>query len=149
MLKGSELLNTVNTMREAGASVTEQVRACGYEIDGKLHYTDFYYALLEAKGKEPIIAEDDQYQEKIDELHNDYPRDAVVAFIELWGEDYIEHFEDSYQGEMTGAEFAQSLVEDCYCLDMPFWVTIDWEDTWHNLREDYTEQDGFIFCNNF
>ena len=50
---------------------------------------------------------------------------------------------------MTGAEFAQSLVEDCYCLDMPLWVTIDWEDTWHNLRGDYTEQDGFIFCNNF
>ena len=149
MLKGTELLNTVNTMREAGASVTEQVRACGYEIDGKLHYTDFYYALLEAKGKEPIIAEDDQYQEKIDELHGEYPRDAVVAFIELWGEDYIEYFEESYQGEMTGAEFAQSLVEDCYSLDMPFWVTIDWEDTWHNLSDDYTEQDGFIFCNNF
>ena len=149
MLKGTELLNTVNTMREAGASVTEQVRACGYEIDGKLHYTDFYYALLEAKGNEPIVAEDEEYQEKIDQLNGEYPRDAVVAFIELWGEDYIEYFEESYQGEMTGAEFAQSLVEDCYSLDMPFWVTIDWEDTWHNLRDDYTEQDGFIFCNNF
>ena len=151
MLKGSELLTALAALEAEGKTRSEQCRACGYEIDGKLHFTAFYESILEARREEPetIKAEDPDNQEAIDHLLETYPADAIEAFIELWGEDYIEHFEDSYQGEMTGAEFAQSLVEDCYSLDMPFWVSIDWEDTWHNLREDYTEQDGFIFCNNF
>ena len=61
----------------------------------------------------------------------------------------MESFDDAYYGEMSGAEFAEQLVTDCYCLDVPAFVSIDWEDTWENLRYDYTELSGHIFCLNF
>ena len=149
MLKGTELLETIASMPE-GSTRTEQCRACGYEIDGKLHFTAFFEAILEARGQinqpETIEAEDSDYQEQINELLEDYPADAIRAFIELYGEDDLDRFTDSYQGEMSGAEFAEQFVTDCYGLDLPGFVEVDWEATWENLeRHDYSEQDGFIF----
>ena len=149
MLKGTELLETIASMPE-GSTRTEQCRACGYEIDGKLHFTAFFEAILEARGEihqpETIEAEDSDYQEQINELLEDYPAEAIRAFIKLYGEDDLDRFTDSYQGEMSGAEFAEQLVTDCYCLDLPGFVEVDWEATWENLeRHDFSEQDGFIF----
>ena len=46
MLTGINLLNKVNELQEQGAKATEIVRACGYEYDGKVHYTQFYTELL-------------------------------------------------------------------------------------------------------
>ena len=149
MLKGTELRETIASMPE-GSTRSEQCRACGYEIDGKLHFTAFFEAILEARGQinqpETIEAEDSDYQEQINELLEDYPADAIRAFIELYGEDDLDRFTDSYQGEMSGAEFAEQFVTDCYGLDLPGFVEVDWEATWENLeRHDYSEQDGFIF----
>ena len=50
MLTGIELLNTVAALQAEGKSRSEQCRACGYEIDGKLHFTNFYTAILDARG---------------------------------------------------------------------------------------------------
>ena len=150
MLKGSELLSAIRNMETA--SRTEQCLACGYvRENGKPAFTSFYEAILEARGEinqpETIEAEDSDYQEQINELLEDYPADAIRAFIELYGEDDLDRFTDSYQGEMSGAEFAESLVTDCYGMhDLPGFVEVDWEATWENLeRHDYSEQDGFIF----
>ena len=47
----------------------------------------------------------------------------IEAFIELYGEENVGSFEDAYQGEYeSGAHFAESLVSDCYCLDIPAFV---------------------------
>ena len=149
MLKGSELLTTVAALEAEGKTRSEQCRACGYEIDGKLHFTAFYESILEARGvinqTETIEAENPDNQETINELLEDYPADAIRAFIELYGEDELDGMMDAYQGEMSGAEFAEQLVTDCYCLDIPAFVSIDWEDTWDNLSYDYDEKDGYIF----
>ena len=53
MLSGNQLLNTVQSLPEA--SIKELARTCGYistRKDGtqKLNFTDFYMALLSAKG---------------------------------------------------------------------------------------------------
>ena len=160
MLTGIALKNTVAAMQAEGKKPTEIAIACGYcTVEGsntKVHFTDFYMALLEVKGdsvddieEETIKAENDDNQEAINEALEDYPADAVRAFIEYFGEDCISNISDSSQGEMAGAEFAEQLTTDCYCLDIPSFVSIDWEDTWDNLRHDYAEQDGFIFCTNF
>lgn len=154
MLKGSELLNAIDAMQAEGKSRSEQCRACGYEIDGKLKFTDFYTAILEARGtiipaSETIEAEDADNQDTINELLEDYPADAIRAFIEYFGEDVVENFSESYQGMMTGAEFAEQLVTDCYCLDIPGFVEINWQDTWENLRYDYIELDDYIFSCHF
>ena len=53
MLSGNQLINTVQSLPEA--DIKEVVRSCGYTStrkDGtqKLNFTDFYMALLSAKG---------------------------------------------------------------------------------------------------
>ena len=160
MLTGTALKNTVAAMQAEGKKPSEIAIACGYcTVEGsntKIHFTDFYMALLEVRGEsvddieeETIEAENSDNQEAINEALEDYPADGIRAFIEYFGEDCISDISDSYQGEMSGAEFAEQLVTDCYCLDIPSFVSIDWEDTWDNLRHDYAEQDGFIFCTNF
>ena len=157
MLTGTALLNAVNAMEAEGKSRSEQCRACGYEIDGKLHFTNFYTAILDARGyinqtqeSEAIEAEDPDNQEAINELLEDYPAAAIEAFIELYGEENVQHFEDSYQGEYeSGAHFAESMVSDCYCLDIPSFVVVDWEATWDQLYYDYSIEDGYVFCDNF
>ena len=158
MLKGTELLNTIRSMETASRS--EQCLACGYvRQDGKPAFTSFYEAILEARGitteaqeKEELLTEykDSEELETLQELLEDYSTDAVRAFIECFGGGCLEDFLDSYQGEMTGAEFAEQFAEDCYGVDAPGFVVIDWQATWENLeRYDYSEQDGFIFACGF
>ena len=157
MLTGTALLNAVDAMEAEGKSRSEQCRACGYEIDGKLHFTNFYTAILDARGyinqtqeSEAIKAEDPDNQEAIDAALENYSADVVAAFIELYGEENVESIEDSYQGEFeSGAHFAEYMVSDCYCLDIPSFVVVDWEATWDQLYYDYSIEDGYVFCDNF
>ena len=159
MITGQALLNTVQAMQAEGKKPSEIAIACGYFTqegnNTKVHFTDFYTELMKSKGhsfddtQEEIIAEDSNNQETINELLEDYPAAAIEEFIEYFGEEQINSFTDAYQGEMSGAEFAEQLVTDCYCLDIPAFVCIDWEQTWEELRYDFTELSGHIFCLNF
>ena len=154
-LTGDSLLDMIAAM--PGSTRTEQCRACGYEIDGKLKFTDFFTAILEARGElkteeqhnEELIQKYPEQKDILTELLEDYDAEPIEEFIEYFGEENLESFTDSYQDEMSGAEFAERLVTDCYCLDNPAFVAIDWEETWENLRYDYTELSGHIFCLNF
>ena len=156
MLKGIELLNAIAAMPE-GTTRTEQCRACGYEINGRLHFTDFFTAILEAKGEiktvdqlnDELIQKYPEQKDILEELLEDYDSEAIEEFIDYFGEDMLESFTDAYQGEMTGAEFAEQLVTDCYCLDIPAFVCIDWDATWEELRCDFTELGDYIFAQNF
>ena len=159
MLKGTELLDTIRSMETA--SRTEQCLGCGYvRQDGKPAFTSFYEAIMEARGittaqreKDELLAEykDSDELETLQELlEMDYSVDAIKAFVEYFGTGMLEGFQDSFQGEMSGAEFAQQYTEDCWCMDIPGFVEVDWEATWQNLeRYDFAEQDGFIFLCNF
>ena len=161
MLTGTALKETVAAMQAEGKTRSEIAIACGYcTVEGnntKIHFTDFYMALLEAKNallndieEETIEAEDPDNQEAINAALENYSADAVAAFIELYGEENVEHFEDAYQGEYeSGAHYAESLVSDCYCVDIPGFVVIDWEATWDQLYYDYSIEDGHVFCDNF
>ena len=159
MLTGTALKETVDALTAQGKTRSEIAIACGYcTVEGnntKIHFTDFYMALLEVKQVddtegETIEAEDPNNQETINELLEDYSADQILAFIELYGEENVGHFEDSYQGEFeSGAHFAESMVEDCYALDFPSFVVVDWDATWDNLYYDYSIEDGYVFCDNF
>ena len=159
-LKGSALLTEVSIRSAQGMSKTDLCLSCGYvRQDGKPAFTSFYEAILEARGnttaaieKEELLTEykDSEELETLQELLEDYDADAIRAFIECFGDGYLEEFADSYQGEMSGAEFAQQLTEGCWAMDVPGYVVTDWEATWQNLeRYDYSEQDGFIFSCHF
>ena len=158
-LKGTELLDAIRSMETATRS--EQCLSCGYvRQDGKPAFTSFFEAILEARGittaaqeKEELLTEykdSDELETLKELLEVDYSVDAIKAFVEYFGTGMLESFTDSFQGEMSGAEFAQQFTEDCWCVDIPGFVEVDWEATWQNLeRYDYAEQDGFIFCCNF
>jgi len=151
-LTGDALLSAIRDMETA--SRTEQCLTCGYvRENGKPAFTAFFEAILEARGvitnAQELKAECVDYQEQIDELLEDYDALAIKAFIDLYGEEELENFADSYQGEMSGAEFAEQLVTDCYCVDIPHFVCIDWNATWDQLSYDYDEQDGYIFSRNW
>ena len=149
-LTGDALLAKVAEF-DSTVTATVKAAACGYLKDnGKVDYVAFYTELLEAKG---LLnqTEDDEVSELRAELNERYSEEAVDAFCEIWGEDDLEYFKEAYQGEYgSGAKFAQELVEDCFGLrDVPPFVSIDWADTWDNLRYDYCEEDGFIFSTNW
>ena len=89
----------------------------------------------------------EDYYRAIDDLGED----IVNAFIEVFYIESIGNIEESYQGQMTGAEFAQQIASDYGYVrgDLPSWIEIDWEESWDNLSYDYCEQDGYIFSQNF
>ena len=91
------------------------------------------------------------YIEDYLQVVDQYEEDAVAAFLDIFDIDSIGSFSDAYQGHYNdGAEFAESLVSDCYSMEMPSWVEVDWQATWDNaLSYDYSESDGYIFNNNF
>ena len=98
-------------------------------------------------------------EKKFRDYYEDYYRavddlgeDIVNAFIEVFYIESIGNIEESYQGQMTGAEFAEQIVSDCGYVrgDLPSWIEIDWEKTWDNLSYDYIEiGNGHIFNANY
>ena len=100
---------------------------------------------IESYGEDDFINHYETYNRLVD----DYGQEVVNEFME----DYdIENFEDMYQGQLTGAKFAEETCTDCGYIskDMPSWIHIDWQKTWDNsLSYDYTEIDGHIFNNNY
>jgi hypothetical protein len=154
MLIGTELVSKVTEMQaqEPPAKMSDIVRACGYEVEGKLKYTEFYTQLLDAKGllnKTEPAEISDEYQEIYDELCENYGEDAVNAFLEIWEESDLHGFEDAYQGRYEDeADFAEQFTTDCYALNIPSFVVVDWQATWdQGLRYDYEFVNGFVFVN--
>jgi hypothetical protein len=156
MLKGTELVSKVDEMQaqEPPAKMSEIVRACGYEVEGKLKYTQFHTELLDAKGllnkPEPEDISE-EYQKIYDELCENYCEDAVNAFLDIWEECDLEHFKDAFQGRYDSeADFAEQHTTDCYGLNVPSFVIVDWQATWdQGLRHDYEFVDGFVFLSDW
>ena len=158
MLTGITLLNKVNELQAQNppAKMSEIVRACGYERDGKLKYSEFYTELLTVKGilNNATPKSDDvsaEYQEQYFDLCEEYGKDAVSAFLELYDESDLQYFQDAYQGRYDSeSDFAEQFTTDVYGFDAPSFVVIDWEATWNcNLRYDFDFEDGFVFFKNF
>jgi hypothetical protein len=32
---------------------------------------------------------------------------------------------------------------------LPYYISVDWEHTWNNLRDEFSEENGYIFSNTF
>ena len=113
--------------------------------DGNDH--DVLENFIEDHGESNFNDYIEEYLQTVDE----YGEEVVTAFLDIFDIDCIGSLSDAYQGEYeSGAEFAESLVADCYSMDMPSWVEVDWQATWDNaLSYDYSESDGHIFNNNF
>ena len=78
----------------------------------------------------------------------EYSYGAVNAFIEEFGIDNIGSFVDAYRGEWESkADYAENFVTDCYSIELPSFLEIDWENTFENL--DCVYSNGFVFDSQF
>jgi len=92
------------------------------------------------------------YYETYHRLCEDYNQNLIDEFAEHFDIDTVEHFEDMFQGQYdSGGDFAESLVSECYAMDIPSWVVVDWQSSWDNaLSYDYTLiGEGYIFNDNY
>lgn len=169
--KGDDLLTFVKT---ANASYDKQgiqpnkadmAKAAGYEKDGKIQWTDFYMALMEAKGVLNSNTDDKEYDDWHDSLE-EQDKDLINEIQERCGDfslytpeecrEFMDElselgittdsqFEDALRYQTSsnnaGAEFAEYEAEAYGCttfIDMP-WVVIDWDASWErNLSHDYS-----------
>ena len=153
MLTGTDLLTKVTEMRsqEPPIKTSDIVRACGYESDGKVHYTEFYTQLLDANGTlnkpEPTNISE-EYQELYEKLCENHHEEAIEAFLTIWEESDLHGFEDAYVGcYESEKDFAEQYTTDVYGLDVPSFVVIDWQATWDQLSYDYEFVNGYVFVN--
>ena len=92
------------------------------------------------------------YYEDYTRMVDEYDQWTVDSFLEVFDLMDVEHLNDAYMGHYeSGAQFAEDIVTDGGYIqtDLPYWIAIDWEETWENLSYDYTESNGYIFSNNW
>ena len=111
------------------------------------HDKDEMQEFIETHGHKDFVLYYEDYARMVEE----YDQETVDSFIEVFDLMDVEHLNDAYMGcYRSGSEFAESFVSDCYGMpDLPYWIAIDWEETWENLSYDYTESNGYIFSNNW
>ena len=87
----------------------------------------------------------------IEENDLENQEDAVRAYASLVGADFLESFQEAYQGEFNSDEdFAQSIAADLGAIDKSAsWPNncIDWEMAAKELMYDYAEEGGYYFRN--
>ena len=110
--------------------------------------SDEMKAFIEEHGHKDFALYYEDYARMVEE----YDQETVDAFIEEFDMMDVEHLQDAYMGRYdSGAEFAEATVTDGGYIqgDLPYWIAIDWAETWENLSYDYTESNGYIFSNNW
>ena len=105
-------------------------------------------AFIEVHGHKDFYLYFEEYRQAV----HDFDQETVDAFLEEFDLMDISHLQDAYMGyHESGAAFAESFVSDMGYVhnDLPYWIAIDWEETWENLSYDYSESNGYIFSNNW
>jgi antirestriction protein len=112
---------------------------------------------MQALDRDPIITQaEEEALQAIEEAGHDVL--AVRAYRDNIGEqytpltsweDWIDEFQEAYQGEMSTREFAEQLADEAFIpADSPQWVFsyFDYEKFERDLfMGDYWENDGYIF----
>ena len=101
---------------------------------------------IEEYGEEKFKLHFEEYADMVDDIGID----VVLAYLENFDISDVSSCRDAYQGKYeSGAEFAQSIAEDCGEVGSnSSWIEIDWKASWDNLSFDYFESDdGHIFSN--
>ena len=105
-------------------------------------------AFIEEHGHKDFYLYFEDYRQAVHEFN----QETVDSFLEVFDLMDIAHLGDAYMGyHESGAAFAESFVSDVGYIqhDLPYWIAIDWEETWSNLEYDYSESNGYIWNNNW
>ena len=101
---------------------------------------------IEKYGEQKFKTDFEDYADMVDDIGIG----VVEAFLENFDIADISSCRDAYMGcYESGAEFAQSIAEDCGEVGSnSSWIEIDWEASWDRLSYDYVIcGDGHIFSN--
>ena len=105
-------------------------------------------AFIEEHGHKDFYLYFEDYRQAVHE----FDQETVDSFLEVFDLMDIAHLGDAYMGyHESGAAFAESFVSDVGYIqhDLPYWIALDWEETWSNLEYDYSESNGYIWNNNW
>ena len=109
---------------------------------------DELVGFIEIYGEEKFKLYFEEYADMVDDIGIG----VVESFLDNFDIADISSCRDAYMGcYESGAEFAQSIAEDCGEIGSnSSWIEIDWKASWDNLSYDYVESDnGHIFSQNF
>jgi len=91
------------------------------------------------------------YYQNYVEIGEEYSYEAVDAFIDQFGIHSLvgDNFQDAYRGQYDSkADYAESYVSDCYVVDLPSFLEIDWEASFDNLDVVFSSN-GYVFDTQF
>lgn len=116
------------------------------ELKEENYYDVDMFAFINVHGEANFLAHYEEYVEQGEE----YSYDAVDAFVDEFGVENVQYFQDAYQGEYSSEEqFAEQFVNDIYG-EVPDYLVVDWTATWEqNLQYDFAINNGFVFNKNF
>ena len=93
--------------------MTDSVTELFNELVDDGHDADDLQAFIDEYGKSQFVDYIEEYLQAVDE----YNEEVVESFIEIFDIESIGSLSDSYQGQYdSGADFAQSIVSDCYTI---------------------------------
>ena len=105
------------------------------------------YVMSQAEEEAVMAIEEAGHNLNAVRAYRDNVGESYTPLLE-W-EDWIDQFEEAYQGEMDTREFAEQLAEEFFDLgnsDSPLARYFDYEKWERDLfMGDYWERDGFIF----
>lgn len=102
------------------------------------------YDFISEYGEDNFVS----FYEDYVELSEQYSYEAVDTFIEHFDIADLPNFLDSYRGCWSSkGEYVQNFVCDCYSVDIPDFLVINWEASFEDL--DCIYQDGFVFNTQF
>lgn len=102
---------------------------------------DDIYDFIAEYGEDNFI----NYYEEYVEIGEEYSYGAVDDFIEEFGIESISGFQDAYRGQYESkGQFTEQYVNDCYCVDIPAFLVIDWEESFDSLDFVFTDN-GYVF----
>lgn len=133
-------MNYKEVYSQETVDVIEELIADSYALEDIVEFID---ANSEAEFR--------SYYQNYVETGEEYSYEAVDAFIEEFGLHSLvgDHFQDSYRGQYDSkADYAESYVSDCYVVDLPSFLEIDWEASFNNLDVVFSK-DGYVFDNQF
>lgn len=91
------------------------------------------------------------YYQNYVEIGEEYSYEAVDAFIDQFGIHSLvgNHFQDAYRGQYDSkADYAESYVSECYSVEVPSFLEIDWEASFDNLDVVFSSN-GYVFDTQF
>ena len=123
-------LSQTTTDQEQALEHLESLIEEGYDSDEMKEF-------IEEHGHKDFLLYYEDYTRMVDE----FDQVTVDSFLECFDLMDIEYLRDAYMGyHESGAQFAESFVSDMGYIqhDLPYCISIDWEQTWDNLSYDYS-----------